>query len=122
MYEYYNDIINNDNDSIIDLADRLLKNDDASAEQEHYDTDRDESLDNTAQTVISEDLEPESTMNNEVSNNDLCIQDMLDDYLDDVSDDHTDDFPDNTANDTIFDTDMDNSLLFDTSDALSFID
>lgn len=69
MYEYYNDIINNDSDSIIDIADRLLKNDDASAEQEHYDTEYDEPLNTTVPTVIAEYPEPEAAMNNLESSN-----------------------------------------------------
>ena len=122
MDEYYNDIITNDSAPIMELAERYLGIDDHVSEQDHTDTDIYETAVDNISEVISDYEEPEISSPDDISGNDLCIQDMLDDYLDDVSDDFTDDFPCDTANDSIFDTEIDNSLVFDSADALSFID
>ena len=122
MDEFYNDIITNDSAPIMELAERYLGLDDTVPEKEHTDNDIYESAVDNISQVISDYEEPEASTTDDISGSDLCIQDMLDDYLDDVYDDITDDFPCDTANDTVYDTDIENSLIFDTADALSFID
>lgn len=122
MVEFYNDIITNDSAPIMEIAERYLGLDDPVPEQEHTDNDIYESAVDNISQVISDYEEPEASTTDDISGTDLCIQDMLDDYLDDVYDDFTDDFPCDTANDTVYDTDIDNSLIFDTADVLSFID